>query len=70
MMTFEKNIPIIREYSMREIIQSMEVGDSYLFKEKSIRTIASIISKYRNDRKNRKYITRQVEWWVRAWRVE
>jgi len=68
MVTFDKNVPIPRgrANSVRGILQSMEVWDSYLFEGKKINSITAIIATNKWDNK---YTARTVEWGVRVWRI-
>lgn len=69
MVTFDKNVPIPprgRANSVRGILQSMEVLDSYLFEGKKINSIVAIIATIKWDNK---YTARTVEWGVRVWRI-
>ncbi len=68
MVTFDKNVPIPRgrANSVRGILQSMEVWDSYLFEGKKINSITAIIATNKGDNM---YTARTVEWGVRVWRI-
>lgn len=73
MVTFDKNITIPnlkrkgKENSMRNILQSMYVWDSFLFDWKKIKSLSAAIARYKEDRM---FLSRTVEWGVRVWRVQ
>ena len=74
MITFEKNVPLAKKKNWRErsgsiyreVVQNMEIWDSYLFKDKKIVTVSANVALYKWDRM---FTARTVEWGVRVWRI-
>lgn len=64
MITIEKGIPIPPKNPLWKIIESIEVWDSFFYKNRN--SLCSTISRLKGEKI---FTIRAVEWGVRAWRV-